>query len=633
MIRISGRWNTFVYDLDTAPYYNNAEKTNYANMMDMTVDGMNAGVETKYSPSFVNYAEGIYVGYKFYETAASEGFIDYDTTVQYPFGYGLSYTTFEQKMSDLTVKDGQISFDVTVTNTGDTSGKDVVEVYYNPPYTNGGIEKASANLIDFAKTEELAPGKSETVSFSFAAEDMSSYDENDAKAYVLEKGNYEISVKSDSHNVLDQKVYKQDKTLVFDKDNARESDDTAATNIFQDSKGDVTYLSRADKFANYEKATAAPADLNMAQKYIDGYHLNANYDPTAYINAADEMPVTGKKGNLKLTDLRGKSYDDPMWDDLLDQLTVDEMSNMIALAGYQTGAIDSIGKVQNIDSDGPAAINNNFTGVGSYGFPIEVVIACTWNKDLSSQWGEYMAKMSEEMGSTGWYAPGMNTHRSAFTARNYEYFSEDGVLAGKMAAAAIKAANDNGVYSTMKHYAVYDCNGKMVCVWSNEQALREIYLKPFELSVKEGGATAAMASWAFLGNKWVGECSSLMNTVLRDEWGFRGFIVSDFFRNNGHGFMNADMALANGVDAMLSTYAGGPNQVTDMNAASNVKYMRNATKNILYTTANSWIYDEANQTAGTDSWKTTFYVVDGILVVLILGGAILIANNYRKREK
>ncbi len=627
----SGKTNdTFVYNMKDAPYYNNAEKRDYANMQEMTVDGMNAGVPTQYAPSFMNYVEGIYVGYKYYETAADEGFIDYDKTVQYPFGYGLSYTSFEQEMSELTVQNGQISFDVTVTNTGSVAGKDVVEVYYNPPYTNGGIEKATANLVDFAKTEMLEPGASQTISFTFAEEEMASYDEYVEKAYVLEQGEYVISINSDSHNILDEETHTVAKTIVYDENNGRASDDLAATNLFDEAKGEVTYLSRKDCFANYAEATKAPTDLNMAQKYIDGYHLNANYDPTAYIDPNAEMPVTGKEGNLKLVDLRGKEYDDPMWEDLLDQLTVDEMSNMIALSGYQTPAIESIGKVQNVDCDGPAAINHNFTGTGSIGFPIEVVIACTWSKDVSTQWGDCMSQMLKEMGGTGWYAPGMNTHRSAFTGRNYEYFSEDGVLAGKIAAAAVAAANENGVYSTIKHFAMYDSNGKMVCAWSTEQAMREIYFKPFEISVKEGGATGVMASWAFIGNKWVGEMDSLMNTLLRDEWGFRGFVVTDFFRNNGHGFMNADMALANGVDAMLSTYEGGPNQVTDKSAASNVQYMRTATHNILYTTANSWTYDEEHINGNTASWETTFYVVDAVIVVAILAGAVLAYKKYKK---
>ena len=630
----SGRTNdTFVYEIDEAPYYLNAEKTDYSNMKDMTVDGMNAGVPTKYSPSFLNYNENIYVGYKFYETAAAEGIIDYDKVVQYPFGYGLSYTSFTQSMSDLTVNGNEISFTVTVMNIGAAAGRDTVQVFCNPPYTNGGIEKASANLIDFEKTRILNPGESQTIAFKLLNEDIASYDEKNRGCYVLESGSYIISINNNSHNILDQRTYSQADTIVYDESNPRSTDDMAAVNRLQGAQGDVIYLSRADHFANYEAATAAPATDEMPAEYIEGYHLNSNYDPNAYIDPNAKMPATGASGKLTIYDVRGKDYDDPIWEQLLDQLTVAEMANLSALAGYQTPAIDSIGKVQNIDSDGPAAINNNFTGAGSLGFPIEVVIACTWSKEAATAWGEMMGQMAKEMGSTGWYAPAVNTHRSAFTARNYEYFSEDGVLAGIMAGCGVAGALTKGVYSTVKHFAMYDSNGKMVCAWATEQSMREIYLKPFEISIKQYGANGIMESWAFLGNKWVGEISALNNDILRGEWGFRGFIVSDFFRNNGHGFMNADMALANGVDAMLSTYAGGPNQVTDKNAASNVQYMRTATKNILYTTANSWIYDDEHKGADTTSWKTTFYVVDAVIVALILAGAVLIYLNYRKKSR
>ena len=633
-INPSGKTNdTFVYDIDKAPYFNNAEKRDYANMTDLTVEGMNAGVPTNYSPAFINYVEGIYVGYRFYETAAKEGIIDFDETVQYPFGYGLSYTEFTQEMSELKIDGTTISFDVTVTNTGSVAGKDVVEVYYEPPYTNGGIEKASANLVRYAKTGLLDPGASEVVTISFDAEDMASFDEKGAGCYVLEQGDYVISVNSDSHNVLDSKTYTVDSTITYDASNPRKSDDTAAVNVLQEAQGNATYLSRADHFANYAEATAAPADLNLPEEYIEGYHLNSNYDPTAYIDPNAQMPTTGAKNGLKLLDLRGKAYDDPDWEKLLDQLTVEEMSNMIALSGYQTPAIESIGKVQNVDCDGPAAINNNFTGGGSIGFPIEVVIACTWSHERATEWGEVMGKMSKELGSTGWYAPGMNTHRSAFTARNYEYFSEDGLLAGYTAADAVAGALTQGVYSTIKHYVMYDCNGKMVCAWATEQSMREIYFKPFEISVKAGGANAAMASWAFIGNKWVGEMPSVMNTILRDEWGFRGFVVSDFFRNNGHGFMNADMALANGVDAMLSTFAGGPNQVTDPTAASNVQYMRTATHNILYTTVNSWAYDEEHTQGGMETWRKILLGVDVVAAVALLAGAWMIFKKYKKSQK
>ena len=624
--------DTFIYDMTTAPWWNNAEKIEYTNLADMAVEGMNAGTAQVYAPAFTNYVEGIYVGYKYYETAAQEGAIDYDKTVQYPFGYGLSYTEFEQKMGELEEKDGQISVDVEVTNTGDVAGKDVVEVYYKPPYTNGGIEKSSANLIEFAKTDLLQPGESQTVTVTFSIEDMASYDENNAKAYVLEKGDYVISINSDSHTVLDQKTYTADKDVVYKGENKRASDDTAATNVFEDAKGDVTYLSRADHFANYEEATAAPASAELGEPYVSEYHLNSNFDKTTYLNDEDVMPTTGADNGLTLADMRDADYDDPRWEKLLDQLTVDEMANMIAMAGYQTAAMDSVGKVATLDFDGPAAINNNFTGVGSIGFPIEVVVASTWNKELAQAWGECMGKISQEMGAEGWYAPGMNTHRTAFGARNYEYFSEDGVLAGNMGAKAVEGARKYGVYSYIKHFAMYEGNAKMVSVWSNEQAIREIYLKPFEISVKQGGANAVMVSWSFLGDKWTGESSNLMNTVLRDEWGFRGMALTDFFRNNGHGFMNADAALANGVDAMLSTFNGEENNVANPEHPTSVLQMRNACKNVMYTVVSSWAYDGEHEKTGMENWKKAGIGIDIVIALFMAGMEVLVIRGYKKRK-
>ena len=622
--------DTFLYDLETAPWWNNGEKIDYTNLADMAVEGMNAGVAQIFAPSFTNYVEGIYVGYKFYETAAAEGLIDYDSIVQYPFGYGLSYTSFRQEMGPLQEADGAVTVEVTVTNTGAVAGKDVVELYYNPPYENGGIEKASANLIEFGKTELLEPGESQTLTLSFAAEEMASYDARDAKAYVLEAGDYILSINSDSHTVLDQQTYTVEETLIFSGENKRSSDAVAATNVFDEARGDFTVLSRADHFANYDEAVAAPASQELGEPYLSEYHLNANFDKSTYLNDEDQMPVTGAKNGLTLADLRDADYDDPRWEQLLDQLTVEEMSEMIAMAGYQTGAIESVGKAATLDFDGPAAINNNFTGAGSIGFPIEVVIASTWNKDLAKEWGRCMGKLSREMGAQGWYAPGMNTHRTAFGARNYEYFSEDGVLSGNMGANAVAGAREEGVYSYIKHYALYEGNAKMVSVWADEQTIREIYLKPFELSVKEGGANAVMVSWSFLGHKWTGENSGLLNTVLRGEWGFRGMALTDFFRNNGHGFMNADAALANGVDAMLSTFDGPDNNVADPTHPTSVLQMRNACKNVMYTVVSSWLYEGGKVNIGMEGWKKAAIGIDIALGAALIAGAALI---YRKSKK
>ena len=482
--------DTFVRDLTKTPTYNNFGFFAYDNMDEFEVDG--------FVPNFVNYTDGIYVGYRFYETAAEEGLINYEEMVQYPFGYGLSYTTFEQKMGELEVKDGTISVDVTVTNTGDAAGKDVVEIYYNPPYTNGGIEKASVNLIGFEKTEVLEPGESETVTVTFAEEDMASYDDINAKAYVLEAGDYEISLRTDSHTVVDTKTHTVDETITYSGENGRSTDETTATNQLDFANGDVTYLSRANGFANYADATAAPTNFTMSEEDKATFMNNSNYNPEDYNDESDEMPTTGAKNGLELVDLRGVDYDDPQWDKLLDQLTVSEMDTMIALGGYQTSAAKSVGKIQTIDCDGPASINNNFTGTGSIGFPSAVIIANTWNVDIADAFGQSIGKMADEMGVSGWYAPAMNIHRSAFAGRNFEYYSEDPFLSGKIATAAVAGAEKEGVYAYLKHFALNDQETNrtnQLCTWFNEQSAREIYLKPFEMCVKEGGAKAVMSAF------------------------------------------------------------------------------------------------------------------------------------------
>lgn len=370
----SGRTiDTFVYDLTQTPTANNFGNFTYTNMDEFKASSF--GADT--IPAFVNYVEGIYVGYKFYETAAAEGLIDYDKTVVYPFGRGLSYTTFTQTLNSVTEADGTITVDVTVTNTGSASGKEVVEVYYNPPYTNGGIEKASANLIGFAKTSELAPGASENVTVTFKAEDMASYDTYGKGCYVLEKGDYVISINADSHTVLDSKVYNVASDIVYDASNKRESDVEVADNKFDFAEGNVTYLSRADGFANYAEATAAPADFELPADAKATFYNNSNWNPEDFNNADDVAPTTGAKNGLKLKDMVGVDYNDAQWDAFLDQLTVSDMDSLIALGGYQSVAVDSIGKVQAVDCDGPASINNNFTKQGSIGFPSAVMIAAT----------------------------------------------------------------------------------------------------------------------------------------------------------------------------------------------------------------------------------------------------------------
>ena len=626
--------DTFLKDLTKSVSYNNFGKFEYTNMADKAAKYKGfTGDDVTAIPGFVNYSEGIYVGYKFYETASDEGLINYDDTVAFPFGYGLSYTSFDQKLDSVKYKGGKVTVTATVTNTGDKAGKDVVEVYYNPPYTDGGIEKASKNLAGFEKTKELQPGESQKVTVKFDDDDMASYDYKGAKAYVLEKGDYDISIQSDSHHVIDHKAITVKDTVTYDSDsNTHNGDKTVATNQFDDVAGDVTYLSRADHFANYKEATAAPTNFKMSDKAKETFYNNSNYDPKKFDKDSDKMPTTGAKNGLKLSDMYGKDYDDADWDKLLDQLTFDDMDNLIANGGYGTQAVKSVGKIQLTDADGPASLNNNFTGVGSIGFPASTAFACTWNKDLAKQFGEMIGDMAHDMHVAGWYAPAMNIHRNAFSGRTFEYFSEDSLLSGVMASSEISGAKSKGVYSFMKHFALNDQETKrteMLCTWTNEQAMREIYLKPFEMSVKEGGAQAVMSSFNYIGNTYAGADSALLQTVLRGEWGFKGFVLTDYF--GGYGYQNADQEVRAGNDSMLAT-TKITNHITDKSATS-VKAMRQAAHNILYTAVNSWQYANGEPKVATPIWKTAMYVAWGVTAVLVIGLEIVAIKRYLNRKK
>lgn len=632
----SGRTaDTYVSDLTAAPWWNNFGDFKYTNTEDLNSDASFFDPEGA-TPSFVNYVEGIYVGYKFYETAADEGLINYDDEVVFPFGYGLSYTSFTKEMSSITSDGTNLNFTVTVTNTGSAAGKDVVEIYSNPPYTNGGIEKASANLLDFAKTNELAPGESQTMEFSIPVEDLASYDYQTNGCYVLEAGDYIISANNDSHNVADSETYTVASDIVYNESNKRSSDAVAATNEFDFAEGEVTYLSRADGFANYAEATAAPANYEMSDADKAVFYNAHSYTESGYEaddDANAEDITTGAKNGLKLVELRGVDYNDPKWDDLLDQMTIEDMQQTIGFGGYQTAAVTSIEKVRTNDCDGPASINNNFTGVGSVGFPAATLIGMTWSKELAYSFGDSIGEMANEMDTSGWYGPAMNIHRTAFAGRNFEYYSEDGVLSGVMASNAIKGAQEHGVYAYMKHFALNDQEGNrtsMVATWSNEQAIREIYLRPFEISVKDADCHAVMSSFNYIGNRWAGGCSELLKNVLRGEWGFVGFVETDYF--GVYGYMTADQGVRNGSDLMLCTTGNDFNTVTVLTNSSK-QALREASKNILYTVVNSRAYAEENLNPGMPKWKIIMIGADVIVALLIVGLEYTAIKGYKKRKE
>ena len=591
----SGRTaDTYVADLTASPWWNNFGDFKYTNASEFNSNASGFDPEGT-TPSFVNYVEGIYVGYKFYETAADEGLIDYDKEVVYPFGYGLSYTTFTQKMSDITSDGSSLKFSVTVTNTGSAAGKDVVEIYNDPPYTNGGIEKASANLLDFAKTSELAPGESETIDFTIPVEDLASYDYKNNGCYVLEAGDYIISTNSDAHNVLDSKTYTVASDIVYNESNKRESDEVVAINQFDFAEGEITYLSRADGFANYDEAIAAPATYEMSDEAKAGFENCFTYTESGYEKDEDpnaEDITTGAKNGLKIedngktTDLGfqlGADFNDPQWDALLDELTVDEMENMYINAYGGLAELKSVGKTKSKDADGPSQIGG-FTGMGAgTGFPSSSTLAQTWNGELAQEEGRTIGTQALQNGYTGWYAPATNMHRSPFNGRNYEYYSEDSLLSGVICGNTVHGANDAGVYTYVKHFICNDGESGIyrdsVYTWMTEQALREIYLRPFQMLVEDYDAVGLMSSYNRIGAVWAGGSEALLTGILRDEWGFDGAVITDYCDH--HSYMNGDQALRAGGSLWMAGFIGGK-MAFETGSNSYLQALRRATKEALY---------------------------------------------------
>lgn len=640
----SGRTvDTFVRDLTATPTWNNFGNFSYNNVDDLRQQIAKADPAYEGNIAFANYVEGIYNGYKFYETAAEEGLIDYDQTVMYPFGYGLSYTEFTQEITNFDASGDNVTFDVVVTNTGSVAGKDVVEVYFNPPYNNGGIEKASVNLVQFGKTGLLEAGANETISFSIPKEDFASYDDGikiSGGGYILEAGDYTVSIRANSHEEIASETFTVDTDI--DYSSGRASDLVPVSNQFQDySRGDFVQLSRKDGFANYEEATAAPSD----DAYVMSDDVRAAisddavgiYDGTLYDDANDAMPTQGADNGRTLYDMRGKAIDDPEWEGLLDQLTFEDMAIMINMGGWMTAEVTSVGKVGTSDCDGPAGLSNFVTGAYGTAYPTEILMAQTWNTELINRMGEAMGQEYADADNFGWYGPAMNGHRSAFAGRNFEYYSEDGVLAGYIAAAECNGAAKKGVYPYIKHFAVNDqetnrCS--FLLTWASEQAIREIYLKPFELCVKgaEYEAMAAMSSFNWIGTEPSCANPHLLNTVLRDEWGFVGLVETDY--NGSYGYQITDHCIRNGNDLMLGfgANASGANALTDQSATA-LLAMRGACKNIMYTVVNSGYYADGDSVGGSDAVTSTLVPVDiAVVVIMLLIEAAVLFLAFKKRK-
>ena len=679
--------DTWAYDFSTAASYANAGENgvgSYSNgegfyPYNGTRNG-NLGEEFQYDQvSYVDYAEGIYVGYKWYETADTEGYwnqVDndygkgYEGVVQYPFGYGLSYTTFEWELLDHSIqidKDGDVSAKVKVTNTGDKAGKDVVELYYATPYLKGEIEKSAVELGDYAKTKLLEPGESEEVTLTISAEDMASYDAYDSNqngftGYELDEGTYTFSIRTDSHTVKEQFDIVLNKNIQYAEDGTTGN---TVSNKFtgkdaidgvsldgSDSDADIKFLTRADFEGTFPKENKKTREMTENVKKLNLY---TDEMANEWINKEDKAITTGEKNHLKIeengeiTDLGiqlGSDYDDPKWEEVLNQLTIEEMQTAVNYAYVNTGAFESIGKPISLDFDGPNQVGSFTQGMNAAGtgFANATVLAQTWNKELAFNQGLQMGQEGGEFGYGGLYGPSVNIHRSPFNGRNYEYFSEDAVLSGMMSGNEVNGITSAGMYSYIKHFICNDGESGIyrdsVYLWMPEQALREVYLKPFRMLVEDYGATGLMTSYNRIGAVWAGGSEALLTGILRDEWGFKGTVVTDF--SDHPEFMNGGQMLRAGGDIWMNMM----NPINgETESASYQQALRKSAKHIIYTYLNARVtnLNYVKETGDESLLKPTivkqtnllkkivkvFYVV---AAVLILWMAYALWRDVQKRR-
>ena len=675
--------DTYVRDFFTIPSLKNFGNNARDKGNNYTVDG----ASTDYY--FVDYQEGIYVGYKYYET---RGYTEklkgnaswYNENVVYPFGYGLSYADFSYSLKEITLDnetissklyesdlDKKINLKLEVTNISSTYfGKEVVQLYSSAPYIDGQIEKSHVNLLDFAKTKELAPGEKTIVSLTTTLRKMASYDYNDAnknnhKGYELDLGKYSLSIAKNAHDAWNNPIFEQDfslaNTLNIDID---EVTGNKVENKFDDVSSHIkTYLSRNDWEGTFPQ-TPTEENCEVSNDLIESFSVESYIGKGAtldkgkpwYVSKARRqqyVELTDEEAKIKLYDLIGKSYDDKKWDELLDQLTVKQMTQLIGTGNFNTGAISNISKPKTTDPDGPSGFTNFMTMIDQTAtvydtcfYACESLIGATFNKELAYKVGNAIGNeglIGNERGDkrtySGWYAPAVNIHRTPFSGRNWEYYSEDGVFNGIMASETVKAAKNKGIYTYIKHFALNDQetnrDSKGLVTWCNEQAMREIYFVPFEYTVKIGGTTAIMSSFNRIGSVWAGGNYNLLTGVLRKEWGFRGMVITDY--NTHPEYMNPDQMVRAG---------GSLNLIQDMQPASsgatyNVTHrsaLRNATHDILYTVANSCAmngYGEGIKYVYAPSyWKMAIYSLNAVaLVSMIIWGFFSIKKSFNSDEK
>jgi beta-glucosidase len=655
--------DTYAYDSLSAPSIENLGSYSITNS------------EVDRGNQYMVYAEGIYVGYRYYETryedavlgAGNAGDFDYATAVQFPFGFGESYTTFD--WSDYTVTEGDDAFEVavTVTNSGDVAGRDVVQVYLQQPYTDhdreNGIEKPSVELAGYAKTGSLEPGASETVTVEVPRELMKAYDADGAGTYVLDAGDYYLAAGTDAHvalnNILAAKGSTAAEGMTADGDASfawsttvdaldattyavSQATDEPISNQFTDvdlrtyDEG-FTYLSRSD-WAGTWPTTYADGEWTAPDALVAALEIPDVEDPDAELPTTET--VDDAYGELSAAMLIGEDYDSASWDALLDQMSVTELDELVRIGGYATKRVDSIQLPGTVDKDGPAGISDTLVGGQSgMGYPPAIVLASTWNDDLAEEFGAAIGEDSLDLGVTGWYGPAANIHRSPYSGRNFEYYSEDGLLSGAMGAAVVDGAQSKGVLVFAKHFALNDqeTNRIGLATFADEQAIRQLYLTPFEMMVRDADARGMMASMNRLGATWSGAHAGLMTATLRDEWGFHGVVVTDQASFSVFAYEDLRAGLAAGTDLWLNTDADLWKLSDDQMTASVVADMRTAAHNIAYavtaSNAMNGLASDSQIVAVTPLWKWALYVADVVIGLLLVAGVVLVTRKLVRQRR
>ncbi|MBQ4600821.1 MAG: glycoside hydrolase family 3 C-terminal domain-containing protein [Oscillospiraceae bacterium] len=614
--------DVYCYDNFSSPAMQNFIATKYAGDLSLIPSS---------AQSYMIYQEGIYVGYKYYETryedfvmgTGNAGTYDYSADVAFPFGYGLSYSSFayDNMAVSYDAAADQYKITLTVTNNGDMAGKETVQIYAQSPYTqydkDNGVEKAAVQLCGFTKTGVLQPGASETVTVSVDKRDLAAYDTYGAGTYILDAGDYYFTAATDSHNAVNNILaakgftpattngrmdaegnaaltYKWVQASFDDKTYSTSLNGTQITNqlssadinLYEGVEESITYLTRNDWAGTWPTKTL---QLTLTEMLI-GDLQDVLYDPADYPEM--EMPTMGADNGITLYDMIGLDYNDPKWEQLLDQLTFEEMVSGIGDSFHWRMPIESVNAPGTRDENGPQGLTMSLFGgssdVPTTAFTSEDVMAATFNTELMYAVGNLIGNNCLAADVACLYGPGANTHRTPYGGRNFEYYSEDGFLAGEMGGAEVKGIQDKGVDVVMKHFALNDCEQDRLgqAAWVGEQAAREIYLKAYQKALEESGGNGVMTAYTRWGAIWSGSHKGLMTGIMRNEWGNQTMSITD----------NVLVNYCNGVDAILaggvSTFDAMLPFVTNQlpkfeNDPVIVNAMRNAMHHNLYALANS----------------------------------------------